>query len=50
MGILEFILWLIGIPVGGFMLIVMTSIIADYKLNKRIKNEYEESKNFKEDK
>lgn len=49
MGILEFIFGIIALFVGGFVILMTATIIADYKLKEKIKNEYKESKNFKEE-
>ena len=49
MGILEFIFGIIALFIGGFVIIITASIIADYKTKEKIKKEYKESKNFKEE-
>lgn len=44
MSILEFIFGLIALIVGAFTVLMTATIIADYKLNKKVKKEYENCK------
>lgn len=44
MNVLEFIFGIIALLVGGFVILMTATIIADYKVNKKIKKEYENCK------
>ncbi len=50
MGVLEFTYKVIALLIGSFTTLMIATIISDYRLKERIKKEYKESKNFKEDK
>ena len=50
MNVLGFIFGVMSLCIGSFTILMTATIISDYKLQTQIKKEYEESKNFKEEK